>query len=72
MAVCDKTFEIYSKTPYAGDIISVELYEDIPLEETESFACNKNARRHPHEIKNLEYNKTELADGPVCGPDGCC
>ncbi|MCH8872434.1 methyltransferase domain-containing protein [candidate division KSB1 bacterium] len=72
MAVCDKTFKIYAQEPYIGDIIPVEPYEDIPLQEAESFACNKSARRHPRETKGLEYDKTELADGPVCGPDGCC
>ncbi len=72
MAVCAKTFEIYSKEPYVGDIIPLEPYEDIPLQEAESFACNKSARRHPRETKGLEYDKTELADGPACGPDGCC
>ena len=72
MSVCDKTFKIYSQEPYIGDIIPVEPYEDIPLQEAESFACSKSARRHPRETKGLEYDKTELADGPVCGPDGCC
>ena len=72
MAVCDKTFKIYSKEPYVEDIIPLEPYEDIPLQEAERFACNKSARRHPRETKGLEYDKTELADGPVCGPDGCC
>ena len=72
MAVCDKTFKIYSQEPYTGDIIPVEPYADIPLQEADSFACNKSARRHPRETKGLEYDKTELADGPVCGPDGCC
>ena len=72
MAVCAKTFEIYSKEPYLEDIIPLEPYEDIPLQEAESFACKKSARRHARETKGLEYDKTELADGPVCGPDGCC
>jgi len=72
MAVCDKTFKIYAQEPYIGDIIPLEPYADIPLQEADSFACNKSARRHPRETKGLEYDKTELADGPVCGPDGCC
>lgn len=72
MAVCDKTFRIYSKAPYANNIIPVEPYAEVPLDEAEQFACNKNARRHPRESKGLEYDKTELADGSVCGPEGCC
>lgn len=72
MAVCDKTFHIYTKDPYAQDIIPVEPYEDIPLEEAKSFTCNKNARRHPKETKGLEYNVTELNEGDCCGQEGCC
>jgi ubiquinone/menaquinone biosynthesis C-methylase UbiE len=72
MAVCDKTFHIYTKAPYSADIIPVEPYEEIPLEEAQAFACNKNARRHPRESKGLEYNVTELSEGASCGPEGCC
>lgn len=72
MAVCNKTFRIYTKEPYSADIIPVEPYEKIPLEQAQSFACNKNARRHPRETKGLDYNVTELSDGASCGPEGCC
>ncbi|MFQ5822736.1 MAG: methyltransferase domain-containing protein [bacterium] len=72
MAVCDKTFRIYTKEPYSEDIIPVEPYEEIPLEEAQRFACNKNARRHPRETKGMEYNVTQLSDGDCCGPEGCC
>ncbi len=72
MAVCDKTYRIYNKEPYANDIIKVDPYEDIPLEEAETFVCNKNAKRHPRETKGLEYDVTETTDAPYCGPDGCC
>jgi ubiquinone/menaquinone biosynthesis C-methylase UbiE len=72
MAVCDKTFQIYSKAPYGQDIIPMQPYEDIPLQAAESFACNKNARRHPRETKGIEYNVTEVTDAPYCGPEGCC
>lgn len=72
MAVCDKTFTIYNNAPYSHDIIAVEPYENIPLDDAGSFACNKNARRHPRETKGLEYNVTELSDGDCCGPDDDC
>jgi ubiquinone/menaquinone biosynthesis C-methylase UbiE len=72
MAVCDKTFRIYTKAPYVQDVIAVEPYENIPLEKAAKFNCSKNARRHPRETKGIEYNKTEVTDAPYCGPDGCC
>lgn len=72
MAVCDKTFKIYTREPYADQIIPVEPYEEIPLEQAQPFNCNKNARRHPRETKGLDYKVTELSEGECCGPDGCC
>lgn len=74
MAVCDKTYAIYTnaKGPYAASIIGIEPYESIPLDEAKMFNCKVNATRHPRESKGLEYNKTEVADHSVCGPDGCC
>jgi len=74
MSVCDKTFRLYTRpeSPYASDLISVEPYNDIPLETAKSFNCTKNARRHPKETKGHDYQVTELSEGSGCGPDGCC
>jgi len=74
MAVCDKTFRLYTRpeSPYASDLITVEPYNDIPLETAKSFNCTKNARRHPKETKGHDYQVTEIAEGSCCGPDGCC
>ncbi|HEX9654233.1 MAG TPA: methyltransferase domain-containing protein [bacterium] len=72
MAVCDKTFKIYSRAPYIQDIVAVEPYESIPLEQAEKFNCSQNAHRHPRETKGLQYSKTEVAEAQYCGPDGCC
>ncbi len=72
MAVCDKTFHIYSKAPYSDDIILVPPLEEVPVEEAGPFACHKNARRHPRETKGEDYHVTEVGDGACCGPDGCC
>ena len=74
MAVCDKTYRIYSNPngPYASSVIGVEPYEEIKLGDAQQFNCKVNATRHPRETKGLEYNKTELAEHSVCGPDGCC
>jgi hypothetical protein len=74
MAVCDKTFCLYTRQegPYAHDLIAVEPYNEILLEEAKSFNCSKNARRHPKETKGQDYKVTEVGEGTCCGPDGCC
>ncbi len=72
MAVCDKTFHIYSSEPYRGTIEPLEPYEDTPLSEAAPFNCRKDAVRHPKETKGTEYNVTETTDAPYCGPDGDC
>ncbi len=71
MAVCDKTFQIYSKEPYAGQVIAVEPIENIALETAKEFDCKRTAKRHPRETKGLEYNLTDLS-GETCGAGGDC
>ncbi len=70
MAVCDKTFKIYSKEPYASNIELIEPIEEIALEDATEFDCKRTAKRHPRESKGLEYNITEV--GENCGVDGDC
>lgn len=72
MAVCDKTFQIYQKEPYAKDIIAVEPIENIELENAKEFDCQRTAKRNPRETKGLEYNLTDLS-GEMCGEGkNCC
>lgn len=72
MAVCDKTLNIYSRPPYAGEFIAVSPYAEIPLVEAKPFDCRGRAYRHPRETKGLEYRVTEGSSNSCCGPDGCC
>lgn len=74
MAVCDKTYTLYTalQGPYADDIIGVEPFNTIPLEEAGKFNCEESALRHPRETKGLDYDKTELAADASCTTDGCC
>ncbi len=73
MAVCDKTFHIYTAGPYQKDIDPIEPYEDVPLSEAAPFDCRRDAGRHPRETKGLEYNLTQTTDAPYCGPgEDCC
>ena len=71
IAVCDKTFQIYSKEPYASQMILVEPIENIALEDAKEFDCKRTAKRHPRETKGLKYNLTDLT-GEMCGDGGDC
>ena len=72
MAVCDKTYNLYKRAPYSEQIIPIDPHEKIPVEKAASFNCSKNARWHPSETKGLDYATTRLAEGLLCGDDGCC
>ncbi len=71
IAVCDKTFQIYSKEPYASQMIFIEPIENIALTDAKEFDCQRTAKRNPRETKGLEYNLTDLS-GEMCGEDGDC
>ena len=71
MAVCDKTFKLYSREPYAGQFILVPPRLDIDLEKTGVFDCARDHKRHPRETKGAEFNATQLSGG-VCGPGSTC
>jgi len=73
IAVCDKTFQIYSKEPYASHIVAVEPLENINLKDAKEFDCRRTAKRNPRETKGLEYNLTDLSGAECCDPNtGCC
>ena len=69
VAVCRKTFEIYSREPYSQFFEKVEPLVAAP--ENQPYDCSRTVARHPRESKGLEYHLTTAAKG-CCGPDGCC
>jgi hypothetical protein len=71
VAVCEKTFEIYSKPPYKDEFILVPPREEVPAEKAGIFDCSRDHKRHPRETKGREYKVTQLS-GSVCGPDSNC
>jgi ubiquinone/menaquinone biosynthesis C-methylase UbiE len=71
MAVCDKTFQIYSKEPYTSQIIPIEPLEIIALADAKEFDCRRTAKRHPRESKGMDYDLTDVS-GELCSTDGCC
>jgi hypothetical protein len=72
MAVCYKTFQIYNREPYKRDIVPVEPYESIPLEDGAPFDCKRSIVRHPRETKGPDYEVTELSGAECCDPNGSC
>jgi arsenite methyltransferase len=72
MAVCEKTFGIYSKPPYQDQFILVPPREEVPREKAGVFDCSRDYRRHPRESKGIEYDVTKISDS-VCGSgSNCC
>ena len=72
VAVCDKTYRLYNREPYGGQIIPVPPLVEIALEDAGQFDCMRSVLRHPKETKGEDYQLTTTAAAGVCGPDGCC
>lgn len=70
-AVCDKTFNLYQKSPYKEHFEFIQPIEQIPLEDAKEFDCSRDTSRHPRETKGLDYTATTVADD-CCGTEGCC
>jgi ubiquinone/menaquinone biosynthesis C-methylase UbiE len=71
MAVCEKTFKIYTGAPYAPDIIPVPPVRPVALEAAPAFDCSRDTMRHPRETKGLDYRITADGAASCCGPEGC-
>jgi ubiquinone/menaquinone biosynthesis C-methylase UbiE len=69
-AVCEKTYQIYSKPPYQGQFILVPPRDEVPADRAGVFDCSRDQRRHPRETKGLDYKVT--AAGEACGPGSSC
>ena len=70
-AVCDKTFQIFSKAPYKDDLILVEPFKTIPLAKAKPFDCSRLVERHPKESKGLKY-KVTAKNNSTCLQGSCC
>ncbi len=70
-AVCDKTFQIYSREPYHDHFEFIEPLDTIPIEEAAPFDCSRTAPRHPKETKGEDYDLT-TAGSDCCDPGDCC
>ena len=70
-AVCEKTFDIYTKTPYADAVTAIAPHVEVKPEQAKEFRCRPAAERSPRETKGDGYGATELPGGGDCGPT-CC
>ena len=70
-AVCDKTFNLYRRAPYAEQFEFIEPRTAIPLEDAKPFDCTRTALRHPKETKGQDYTATTEASA-CCDGGGCC
>lgn len=71
VAVCDKTYRIYSKPPYQDQFILIAPREEIPIEKAGVFDCSRDHIRHPRETKGLDYKVTGNSSD-LCGPGNAC
>jgi SAM-dependent methyltransferase len=73
IAVCDKTFEIYSRAPYQDQFILVPPLEEIPPAQAAVFDCSREQRRHPGETKGAGYKVTSATASVCCtAAPTCC
>ena len=73
MAVCDKTFQLLQRDPYAEMFEAIEPRQQVPLQEAQPFDCRRSARRPARVTKGQDYIATTDPIGPCGnGEDDCC
>jgi len=71
-AVCDKTYNLYQKTPYREQFEFVDPILEVPLNQAKPFDCSRTSLRHPKETKGHDYNATTEANSKCCDGGSCC
>ena len=72
IAVCEKTFEIYSRAPYQDQFILVPPLEQIPPAQAAVFDCSREQRRHPGETKGAGDKVTSATASVCCAAAPTC
>ncbi len=72
MAVCDKTFHLLQREPYAGQFDGIAPREPVLLASAQPFECRRSKLRDPRETKGTEYRETTESAGPCCADEGPC
>src|SRR5438445_4685414 len=71
-AVCDKTYNLYKKSPYREFFEFVDPIVDVPLHEARPFDCSRTSLRHPKETIGRDYTATTEASSKCCDGGTCC
>ncbi|APZ92653.1 methyltransferase domain-containing protein [Fuerstiella marisgermanici] len=72
MAVCDKTFKLYTSAPYADQMTPIVPVDDIPIEQAANFDCRRSERRDPKFTKQGKPKLDLLPGTDCCGTTDCC
>jgi len=72
MAVCDKTYQLLQRAPYAGMFEPIDPQEETPLNAAQPFPANSNRVRLPTESKGINYSETSEAAADCCGEGSDC
>jgi arsenite methyltransferase len=77
VAVCEKTFNLYSKDPYRGSFALVPPLVPVAKEDAQPFPCTSGTLlRNPRQTKGEDYSLTTEAPADCCSPgdrkSGCC
>lgn len=72
IAVCDKTFNLYRKAPYAEHFEFVGPRVPVDAKDARPFDCSGTKLRHPRETKGVEYKETTAASQCCDGGGGNC
>jgi arsenite methyltransferase len=70
-AVCDKTYNLYNKTPYREFFEFVDPIAEVPLSDARPFDCSRTVLRHPKETKGQDYDVTTEANNNCCDGGSC-
>jgi arsenite methyltransferase len=70
-AVCDKTFQILTRPPYADHFIPLPPSQEVPLDQAAPFACHEVPERSPRETKQGQTLLTMLPTSNCCGEGEC-
>jgi len=71
IAVCDKTFQILQREPYAGQFEAVSPLEEVVHDAARPYDCRRNRKRHPRETKGVDYKTTSEGES-ACDCNGPC